>query len=320
MELFFSKDKYSIDTSKGIGIALGNFDGLHIAHIELINRLKRICKQIGLKSMVYTFYNHPQNQMTGSMMVPLITPNKLKSQILEQYGIDFLFLEEFTEKIMHMGARDFVKKVLVDRFNVKAVVVGFHYRFGHQAAGDVKLLRELGQEYDFYVEVVEPIEYNGNVISSSMIRELIQSGDVEKASMFLNRHYSIMGKVVRGKNLGNKIGFPTINIFPDSFQVIPSRGVYITKTLIQRDVFDSISNVGENPTIHDDKGVRIETHILDFNKMLYDKDVTVQFIKKIREEKKFDSLNDLTCQIAQDVQFAKNYFSMKSIYNERKLC
>ncbi|NLY43607.1 MAG: bifunctional riboflavin kinase/FAD synthetase [Clostridiaceae bacterium] len=313
MELFFSKDKPYIDISQGMGIALGNFDGLHVGHIELINRLIRICKQKNLKSMVYTFDKHPQNKMTGSMKVPIITPNKLKAQILARYDIDFLLFEEFTEHIMHMSAEDFVKNILVDRFNVKAVVVGFHYRFGYQAKGDVGLLRELGKRYDFYVEVVEPVEYEGNLVSSTMIRELIQAGDVERASVLLNRYYSIMGKVVRGKKIGNKIGFPTINIFPDTCQVLPSKGVYITNTVIQGDVFNSISNIGENPTVNDDKGIRIETHIFDFNEILYDRDVTIQFIKKVREEKKFERLEDLADQISKDVQYAKDYFEHQKI-------
>ncbi|MDK2932336.1 MAG: riboflavin kinase / adenylyltransferase [Clostridiales bacterium] len=319
MEIIFSRDKHHIDTSKGMGIVLGNFDGVHLGHVELIKRVINTCKKNNLKSMLYTFSNHPENIIAGKIVIPLITTNRIKAKILAAYDLNYLYFDEFNESLMKMNPIDFVEKVLVDQFNVKAVTVGFHYHFGYQGKGDANLLRILGREYGFGVDVVEPVKLGDTIVSSTVIRNLIKEGNVEQASKFLGRKYTISGKVVRGKNLGNKIGFPTINLLPNDYLVLPSKGVYITNTIINDCIFYSVTNVGENPTIDED-GIRIETHVLNFKGDLYDSDVAVQFIKKIRDEKKFNSISDLSKQIAKDVQFTYEYFNCKGIYNKINMC
>jgi riboflavin kinase/FMN adenylyltransferase len=308
MKVVFSKANIPLEISQGTAIALGNFDGLHIGHMELINRTINAGNNSNLKSIVYTFSNHPENVIAGKFITPLITPNETKAEILSRHGVDYLYLEEFNQEYMKIAPEDFVKDILLKRFNVKHVTVGFHYRFGYKSAGTPETLKQMGQKYGFDVEVVAPVKLGDIIVSSSLIRRLIANGDVEHAAEFMKRYYQVTGKIVRGKHLGREIGFPTINIVPGDDRVLPSKGVYVTSTDISGCTYCSVTNVGVNPTVND-QGIRIETHILDFTGDLYDSTVTVHFIKKIRDEKKFTGLAQLTEQIRKDVRYTKQYFS-----------
>ncbi len=299
MESIFWSDIGNLDTSKGLGIALGNFDGLHQGHMKLINTVIEKSTREGLSSLVYTFAIHPVNVISNKKILPILTTNTQKSELLKNTKLDYLYFESFDESFMLMSAEDFVKKILVDKFNVKIIVVGFDYRFGYKGAGDVNLLNSLAKIYGFKVYVIEPVKLGDTIISSSVIRRLIACGDVEQASTFLNRNYSIIGTVVKGKELGRKIGFPTINIIPKSGILIPANGVYASNVVLNGKKYNSITNVGTNPTVGD-IGIRIETHIIDYSGSLYGEEVEVFFLKKIRDERKFNSLEELIEQIKKD--------------------
>ncbi|MCG8500347.1 MAG: bifunctional riboflavin kinase/FAD synthetase [Firmicutes bacterium] len=318
MESIFPKDKNKIDTSKGTGVALGNFDGLHRGHMALIHKVIAMSKDKGLKSMVCTFSNHPENVIKGKVITPLIMSNEMKKKTLQKSELDYLYFENFDERLMKMSAEDFVKHILVQSFNVKLAVVGFHYHFGYKGTGDAESLKVLGKKYGFEVQVVDPVKLEGTIVSSTMIRKLIGMGDMQKASLFMGRAYAVGGKVVKGKKLGREIGFPTMNLIAEDVMLLPSNGVYLTETVINNRCYHSITNVGRNPTVGD-KETRIETHVLNFREDSYDQEVEVRFIKKMRDEKKFADVQELARQISLDVQYANEYFG-KSIYNSTNIC
>jgi len=300
----FDKDIFA----SGVGVALGNFDGIHLGHMELVDLVVKKCNAKGIKSVLYTFHDHPENVIAKKIVTPLINTNEMKAEILSKVRLDYLLFEEFNQVLMNFSPEDFVKKILIDKLNAKLVVISFHYRFGHKGKGDAKLLKQFGKKYGFDVYVVEPVTYDNIIVSSSIIRDLVREGDVVLAAKFLNRPYEIWGTVIRGKNLGTKMGFPTINIDPDERMVLPAKGVYISSVMFNDVSYQSITNVGENPTVGD-VGLRIETYILNFSGDLYESNVKIKFMVRIRNERKFANLDELISQITKDVDLAKEYWS-----------
>ncbi len=307
MDVIFSRLKNEMDIPNQTVVALGNFDGLHLGHMALIEKAFAISRQEHLNAMVYTFENHPQNIIAGRNVVPIITTNEMKQKLLRDYGIDYLYFQHFDDAIMQMKPEQFVIQVLKQNLKVKSVVVGFHYHFGYKGKGDVALLKKIASQHDMNVYIIPPVKVDNQIVSSTSIRQLIIKGDVQKASLFLGRYYSIAGQVRKGKQLGRKIGFPTINLYNTKDTIMPARGVYVTYTVVAGKRYESITNVGCNPTV-EAGDIKVETHLLMFNDDLYDQQVGIQFIKKVRDEIKFQSVADLTAQIAQDVLYAKQYF------------
>jgi len=296
---------------KPVGIGLGTFDGLHVGHMALINTLIDECKQAGLNSVLYTFSRHPENVLNKGLSTLLITTEAKKIELLEETALDYVFFEEFNENFSKIPAEDFVKNILVDRFRIKLAVAGFNYRFGHKGRGDVKLLEELGKTYNFKVIIVPPVKLENEVISSTLIRNMITNGNIEKANRFLGRHFSISGEIKGGKNRGKKLGFPTANIYPESYHVLPKEGVYITKTLLDDRFYNSITNIGSNPTFEGSNPISIETYILDFHQDVYSKKIEVFFLKEIRAEIKFSSKDELVKQVREDINKAREFFALK---------
>ncbi|HHV29595.1 bifunctional riboflavin kinase/FAD synthetase [Acetivibrio mesophilus] len=290
------------------GIGLGNFDGLHVGHMALINKLISESELNSLDSVVYTFSKHPENIMRKELFTPLITAMDKKVELLEKTRLDYLYFEKFDETFSRMKPEEFVKDILVGRLNMRLAVAGFNYRFGYRGQGDTEMLSQLGRELGFKVIVIEPIKLGDEVVSSTKIRSYILDGDMDRVFTLLGRHYSIAGKVEEGRRIGNTIGFPTANIYPEAYLVLPCNGVYITKTLIDGKMHPSITNVGSNPTFGGLDKISVETYILDFDKSIYGKKVEVFFIAKLRDQMKFGSVKELTDQIEKDIGTAKNYF------------
>lgn len=300
-------NKQSIEFERPTGIGLGNFDGLHIAHMALINTLVSESKHRGLESVLYSFTKHPENIIRKKLFTPLITSAKKKVKLLELTQLDYTYFEEFDESFSRMSPQSFVKDILVDKMKMKLAVTGYDYRFGYKGQGDVAYLKELGQKYNFKVITIPAIKVDDDVISSTLIRKYVKKGDMESAFKLLGRHYSITGKVEKGKRIGNTIGFPTANIYPEEYLLMPLDGVYVTRTLLDGVIYNSITNIGNNPTFNDQKK-SIETYILDYNEDIYGKDIEVFFLKKIRGEKKFNSIDELVEQIRKDTESARQYF------------
>lgn len=305
---------HSTDSSNGFsaktGVGLGNFDGLHIGHMALINTLIRESQLNNLNSIVYTFTKHPENILRKKLITPLLLTEQKKIDLLGEISLDYLYFDEFNEDFSRLSPEDFVKKILLDKLNIKLAVAGYDYRFGYMGQGDIPFLKELGQKYGFKVVVIPAIKCDDEVISSTRIRNCIINGELETAYKLLGRNYSITAEVVSGRRIGNTIGFPTANIHPERFLVLPENGVYITKTLLDGKLYNSMTNVGYNPTFEDVKQKTVETHIIDFNQDIYGKKIEVFFLKKIRNEKKFESVELLKAQISKDMGTARRYLEI----------
>ena len=272
--------------TKPLGVGLGNFDGLHIGHIALINALINECKVNDLDSMVYTFAKHPENILKKKLATPLLITVEKKAELLNSLPLDYLFYEDFDESFSKMQPEDFVKDILVNNFNIKLAMAGFDYTFGYKGRGNADMLKKLGEKYNFRVIIIPPIKINDEIISSTLIRKYLAKGDMEKTFFLLGRHYSVTGVVKSGHRIGSRLGFPTANINPEDYLILPASGVYITKTSIDGKLYKSITNIGTAPTIKNEGNkVNIETHILDFNENIYEENIEVFFIKKIRDEK-----------------------------------
>ncbi|MBQ3553245.1 MAG: bifunctional riboflavin kinase/FAD synthetase [Clostridia bacterium] len=294
-------DYSKVDTSRGTAVAIGNFDGLHMGHRKLMDMLAQVAKENDVPSVIYTFDKHPINVIKGENTLPLIADNTYKQELLANCEADTLFFENF-ESIKDLSPEDFVRDILVGKLNMKIAVVGRHNHYGKDSKGDVKLLRELGQEYGFAVYMIEPLYFGDVVCSSSKIRELIADGEIEKANEMLGHPFKISNVVVKDKMLGRTLGFPTANMIPDPGLLLPQVGVYGTNTLAGGKRYPSITNIGAALTIGEGEPVRIETYIIGFEGDLYGETLEVEFLTKIRDNEHFDGLDSLKSQLEKDVE------------------
>lgn len=285
-------------------IALGSFDGLHIGHMSLIDKTIKLAKKNSAKSMVFTFKNHPLATINSDLAPKLIMENNTKLEVLEKLELDIINMVGFNEEFMKLGPEDFIIN-LVNHYRPKGLIVGFNYRFGYKNLGDVELLKKMSKNLKFSLYVIDPIKFKGHIVSSSLIRSIIcDEGDMKKATRLLTRPFMMQGDVIEGKQLGRRLGFPTANLDYDKRLVIPRGGVYYTIVEYNKNIFRGITNVGYNPTVHDNK-LGIETHILDLNEDLYNKNIKIHFIDRIRDEKKFNSLQELIDELKKNKAFAK---------------
>ena len=299
----------SLDEIKNIDetvIALGNFDGVHKGHQEVISKTVKNAEAAGLKSAVFTFSNHTRTMMKGAPQVKNIQYQHEKAEKMAELGVDYLFNIPFTEEIMRMSPEAFIKDILVDRMRIKEAYCGFNYRFGSKASGNPETLMREGLKLGFGIHVQEAYVIDGIVVSSTEIRKYIAEGDMEACNRFLGRIYTIDGVVIEGNRLGRTIGFPTCNIPADSSMAIPPNGVYITTCTVGGKDYPSVTNVGVKPTVGT-YDINIETHIFNFNRDVYGEEIEVHFIKQTRPEMKFSSVDELKKQIEKDCIQAKSW-------------
>ena len=280
-------------------VALGNFDGVHFGHQELIRRMKAGADARGLKAAVFTFSNHPKDLLPGAKKVKNILYPEDKMRILEEMGVDYVFNTPFTEEILRMSPEEFIEEILVKRFNIREAYCGFNYSFGYKASGTPEVLMHEGLKHGFGIHVQEPYVVDGIVVSSTYIRQLIEEGRMEECTKFMGRMYSVSGEIIMGNKIGRTIGFPTCNTLVDDTMITPPNGVYITTCTIDGVTRPSVTNVGVKPTIGTYEK-NIETHIFDFNEDVYGKQIRVDFIKHTRGEKKFNGIDELKKQIESD--------------------
>lgn len=291
-------------------VALGNFDGVHLGHQKLIKKAVERAKDDGMASAVFTFSNHPKNLLPKGKKIKSILGEDEKGEILQGLGVDYMFDIEFTKEIMSMSPMEFIEKLLIGKLNMRAAFCGFNYHFGSKAQGNPGVLRQAADRMSFDVTEMEAYKIKGNIVSSSLIRTLIASGQVEKCMTYMGRNYAIGGEVVVGNRLGRKLGFPTSNLVIDPVMVTPPNGVYATYCCYNGTKYCGVTNVGIKPTIgHYNKNV--ETHIFNFDKELYGKHIRVEFLKKMRDEVKFNNVKDLSEQIVRDCREAKIFHDRK---------
>lgn len=303
--IYNSCDAESFNEASGVG--LGNFDGVHIGHMALINTLIGESRLNGLKSIVYTFTKHPENILRKKLLTPLITTVNKKVSLLKETPLDYLYFDEFDERYSRMDPEAFAGEILADKLKAKLAVAGFDYRFGYRGEGDVRLLEELGRRFGFRVIVIPPVKIDNSIVSSTMIRQKLARGDMERVFKLLGRHYSITGTVTGGRRIGSRIGFPTANIHPEDYLIIPQNGVYVTKTLLDGKLYGGVTNIGKNPTFGDSDAISVETHILDFDEDIYNKSIEVFFLVKIRNERRYSSKEALIERIKKDVDFSRSF-------------
>lgn len=303
--IFNEKGDHSL--MQPVAVALGTFDGIHKGHQALIGRLKDIKRRYGCTTMVYTFKQHPLSCLSPHKAPPQVM--NLNKKILEfhRMGVDMLVLNNFDEGFARTASREFIRRYLLEKYDVRFIVVGYNYRFGHNGSGDTRLLTEMGKEMGFEVMVVPPVKVRGKVVSSSLIREAIQQGDVTGARLYLGRPYSINGKIVRGAGRGKTLGYPTANLdIGHKNMVIPKFGVYLTGCNLDGRWLWGVTNVGKNPTF-EQSGLHIETYLLDYHGgELYGKRARLYFLRYIREERRFPSKQELMHQMERDIAAAKN--------------
>ncbi len=284
-------------------VAVGNFDGVHLGHACLLERASEIASAEGMPMVVFTFEDTPKNTLAKH-----ITRSSDKLRLLEIYGADGVYFEDF-ESCRNMTPHEFIKDVLIGRFGTKTVVCGYDYRFGVHRSGDSGVLARILEENGRNAVIIPPVTVNGVVVSSTLIRQYIKDGEINKASELLGRRYSFNLPVVEGRHIGRKIGFPTINQRFPEYQLVPAYGVYACLCEIGGVFFKGVADIGVKPTVSESGEVVCETHILDFDENMYHRDVRVFLFAKLRDEQKFASLDELKRAVANDVKKTRNYFS-----------
>ncbi|MCB5245836.1 MAG: bifunctional riboflavin kinase/FAD synthetase [Candidatus Cloacimonetes bacterium] len=288
-------------------LSIGNFDGLHIGHQKLLSKVIELAKERNLKSVVITYDNHPvQTLNNNSCSYILLPPLQKKDRILSM-GINEVQLLHFDDKLAKTSAEDFLRLYMDAKFNPAIIVLGYDSHFGYQRRGDYQFLLEQSKTYGFEVEYVEPILYNNRIISSSLIRKMLISGNLYEANRLLGQPYTLYGKVGRGKGIGKELGYPTVNLkLDDPYQLIPYNGVYISKAITGSIVFYGLTNIGISPTLKKRDRVEIETYLLDVNNDFGGFSFSIQLLHYLREERMFPDKDALKRAIEKDVAFAKN--------------
>ncbi len=282
--------------------ALGNFDGVHLGHKKIISALKDKAEKHGLKSCVVTFDPHPQKVLKNKD-IHLLLPFKERLKLLEKSGVEISVRLEFNKNLSLMSPERFIREIMVEKAGMEAMVVGPRFGFGNRREGNVEMLADLGEKFGFETFVLEPARVGDTRVSSSRIRELILSGRTDAASELLGYRYYVKGTVYKGEKRGREIGFPTINLKTE-WEMLPRPGVYATITAVDGRTDKSITNIGRRPTFGGGKTV-MESHLIDTGGDFYGKAATVEFIKRVRDEKKFGSARELSAQIAKDIEHVR---------------
>lgn len=305
------------DLPRGAVATIGNYDGVHLGQRTILNRVVERSRHLGVPSSVVTFEPHPAKVLSPQFAPRCLTTRDQKQRLLAEAGIDQLFLVRFDEEFAGVGAQEFVDRFLVRRLSIKEVYVGSRFVFGHRREGDLELMqRLLAESGGGRARGVEEVASGSQPISSTRIREAIATGNVGQAAEFLGRPYEIQGTVVHGAGEGRKLGWPTVNIQTEN-ELIPAHGVYVSTVLLEdeRDLRmrrPSVSNVGVRPTLHSDSETTVECHLLDFRGDLYGRQVSVEFLARLRGEQAFPSLEALKSQIEIDVEAARGHFDRAS--------
>ena len=286
-------------------VTTGTFDGVHLGHQKIISRLKEIAKTENGETVLLTFYPHPRMVLfPDDNELKMLNTQQEKIALLEQYGIDHLIIYPFTKEFSRLTSVEFVRNILVNTIQTKRLVIGYNHHFGRNREGSFEHLKEYGPLYGFDVEEIPAKDIDSIEISSTKIRNALLSGDVKTANNYLGHNFSITGKVVGGKKLGRTLGYPTANIdINDKYKIIPADGVYAVNVIHDGKIFEGMLNIGNNPTV-EGKGRSIEVNIFNFDKEIYGDDATIIFIERLRDEVKFNGLEQLKEQLAKDKENA----------------
>ena len=290
-------------------VALGSFDSMHLGHQRLIAGAVTAAKQLGLLSVVFTFKDLPLNVISGRTVVKNVLTQEEKQEAIERLGVDILVNVDFDRNMQGMSAKNFVSDILKEKLNCSVAVCGYNYSFGYMGYGNPDILNSLGLQYGFETLIMDEFKINGTTVSSTYIRKLLEEGKVSEYKEFTGRRYSISGKVIEGNHIGNRMGYPTVNLNLSDSMSLPLNGVYATYIFIDGQRYEGVTNVGNKPTVGT-YGKNAETHIFGFQGDLYGKDIKVEFLEFMRPEQKFESIEELEHQISRDCGNAKTYFDV----------
>jgi len=282
------------------------FDGVHLGHKSIIDELTKIGSEKNLETAVLTFWPHPRFVFNPNEDLKLLNTLEEKKILMEKYGIENLFLKEFDEEFRNLTGEEFVRQILVEKLNVKYLIVGYDHVFGKNKSGNFGLLKKLSKELDFEVEQMEAINIHENNISSTKVRNALLEANILDANEMLGYSYSVSGVVAHGKKIGRTIGYPTANIKTDSIKLLPKKGAYIVEVFVKNQFYKGMLSVGTNPTVNGEK-LTVEVYILDFDEDIYDKNITVKFRDFLHEEIKFEGLEKLIERLDEDKRLTEEF-------------
>lgn len=309
LKIFHSINDFSA-TKKTI-LTLGTFDGVHIGHKKILEKVITSTEGSKYESLVLTFFPHPRMVLQENSEIKLLNTLSEKIDLLEEMGIHNLVIHPFDETFSRLTAEEFVRTVLVEKFNIQKIIIGYDHRFGRNRTANIDDLIDFGIQYDFEVEQISVQEIDAISVSSTKIRKALADGDMTLANSYLDYDYVLTGNVYKGKQLGRTIGFPTANIsIEEDYKLIPKKGAYIVKSSINNTIIHGIMNIGFNPTV-EGESLSLEIHFLDFEGDLYDQKLSISLLQYLRPEQKFESLEELTAQLEHDKVAAIAYFNKR---------
>ncbi|MAO36350.1 MAG: riboflavin biosynthesis protein RibF [Zunongwangia sp.] len=301
------KGASAFKSDKPTVVTIGTFDGVHAGHQKIIKRLVDSARANNLESVILTFFPHPRMVLQKESGIKLINTIEERTDILEQSGIDHLVIHPFTMQFSRLTAREFVKEILVEKLRAKKVIIGYDHRFGRNRTANINDLKKFGEEFDFEVEEITRQDIEEVAVSSTKIRTALEEGRVEKANNYLRHPFSLKGEVVKGRGLGKEFNYPTANInIAEDYKLIPKNGVYVVRSVIEGETYFGMMSIGTNPTVGGTSRT-IESFFFKLDKDLYGKRLKIDLLIRIRDEKKFNSVEELKLAMKQDETFSKQY-------------
>jgi riboflavin kinase / FMN adenylyltransferase len=298
-------------------ITIGNFDGLHMGHREILKNLVAVARQSGTRSVVVTFSPHPLQILHPEKSPKSILLQEDKIEGIRELGVDYLLSLKFDQAFSEMSGEAFIRVVLVGSLHANLVLVGQNFIFGHKRSGNVALLQRLSHELSYVVEIIDPVEVRGNRVSSTWVRQLIESGKISTANRLLGRYYCISGTIGSGDGIGQKLLYPTLNLVPEN-EILPKIGVYVTRVTIQGKEYPAVTNIGVRPTVSG-KTLRVETHLIQHRLENAPLTMKIEFLHRLRDEMKFPSTEALKEQIGKDVSRAIRFFKRLEHFRKNRL-
>lgn len=297
----------SFYTKEKTFVTIGTFDGVHFGHQKILEKLVSEAKNAGKKSVLLTFFPHPRMVLQKDAKIELINTITERANLLEKTGLDYLIIHPFSKEFSRTTALEFVRDTLVNKLNISKLIIGYDHHFGKNREGNIAQLTEYSHLYDFTVEEIPAQDIDSVSVSSTKIRRALHNGNLKTANNYLGYQFMLTGTVVNGKKLGGTIGYPTANIeVQETYKLIPKTGVYVIKSSIENSTIFGMMNIGSRPTVNGNNQT-IEVHFFDFNKNLYDKNLTIQLLYFLRDEHKFDSVEKLVLQLKKDEQTARKF-------------
>jgi len=304
LKVFKNFNEYS--SQKPLALTLGMFDGVHLGHKSIIDELIKVGSENDLETAILTFWPHPRFVFNPDEDLKLLNTLEEKKSLIEKYGINNLFLKEFDEEFRNLTGEEFVRQILIEKLNVKYLIIGYDHSFGKNKSGNFELLQKLSKELGFEVEQMEAINIHENNISSTKIRNALLKGKIQEANEMLGYPYSVSGIVAHGKKLGRTIGYPTANIETESIKLLLKKGAYIVETIVKDQQYKGMLSIGTNPTVNGEK-LTVEVYILDFNEDIYGEKITVNFRDFLHEEIKFEGLEKLIERLDEDKKLTEEF-------------